>query len=546
MAINLQSSQLVAVFDGQNYEFWSAIMKTTLMNKDLWDVVKNGILEAEAEPATPGAEKEKDTTKWKALKIKDTAALQLIQHAVADIVFDKILSATSAHEACKLLEHSYQGNEKVKTVKLQSLRREFENLKMKEGEKVKAYSDRIQAIANQMRALGEGKSNFDLVVKMLASMPKSYASMSSLMEETKDLKAVTYAELIGSLEAHEKKFFPEEEEDSEGAFHARFKNLSTGNNGNSVQGQSSYRKRWWCDYCKRDNHSEERCFEKHSHLRICRACGNSGHFARDCKAKKSEQAHVTQEDDGEEDYHMFSARQKDQESNGETSWLIDSGCTNHMTANERLFINLDTSFNVPILVGNGAVLRTKGKGDIEVETKKGKRVIRNVLLLPNITKNLLSVPQMIEQGYEVTFMKRRCIIRDQAGREIADVEMIKNSFHLQLSSSNEAVMVAISEDSESGNQKCEKCKCIIPRDLLPYKKRLTTTRRFKSEADSHSPNQKKWIEVDSKKQRKNSPEEVKKIHQKAMERSIQESKQKEDKCQYTIVTDKREVVNQKN
>ncbi|KAF2548530.1 hypothetical protein F2Q70_00021074 [Brassica cretica] len=33
----------------------------------------------------------------------------------------------------------------------------------------------------------------------------------------------TYAELIGSLEAHEKKFFPEgeEEEDSEGAFHAR-------------------------------------------------------------------------------------------------------------------------------------------------------------------------------------------------------------------------------------------------------------------------------------------------------------------------------------
>lgn len=76
-----------------------------------------------------------------------------------------------------------------------------------------------------MRALGEGKSNFDLVVKMLASMPKSYAGLSSLMEETKDLKTVSYAELLGSLEAHEKKFFPEDEEDAEGAFHTRFRSL---------------------------------------------------------------------------------------------------------------------------------------------------------------------------------------------------------------------------------------------------------------------------------------------------------------------------------
>uniref|UniRef100_A0A1J3FD46 Retrovirus-related Pol polyprotein from transposon TNT 1-94 n=1 Tax=Noccaea caerulescens TaxID=107243 RepID=A0A1J3FD46_NOCCA len=64
---------------------------------------------------------------------------------------------------------------------------------------------RIQVVtANQMRALGEGSPNFDLVVKILASMPKSYSSLSSLMEETKDLRTVTFAEVVRSLETHEK------------------------------------------------------------------------------------------------------------------------------------------------------------------------------------------------------------------------------------------------------------------------------------------------------------------------------------------------------
>lgn len=103
MALNLQSSQLVAVFDGQNYEFWAARMKTTLLNRDLWEVVKDGVPEATTQ-STETPDKGKDAA-LKALKAKDTAALQIIQHAVADVVFDKILSATSAHQAWKLLEH---------------------------------------------------------------------------------------------------------------------------------------------------------------------------------------------------------------------------------------------------------------------------------------------------------------------------------------------------------------------------------------------------------------------------------------------------------
>lgn len=466
MASNLQFSQLVSVFDGHNYEFWAARMKTTLMNKELWEIVEEGLPEPPSRsPDMSGADYAKEVGDWRSRKAKDTSALQLIQLAVADVVFDKILSATSAKQAWELLEHSYQGNEKVKMVRLQALRRDFENLKMKEGEKVKPYSERIQAVANQMRALGEGRSNFDLVVKILASMPKSYAPLSSLMEETKDLKTVTFAELVGSLEAHEKKFFPEDEENGEGAFHARFRSLKIRDHGKTSSWKTSYKGKGkkWCGFCKKDNHNEDVCylksgrkkpdFNKNKGRSECYNCGKPVHFSKECRSKKPEQAQVSHEQEEAEENHLFTARQDDQESFEENLWLIDSGCTNHMTPNEKVFSRINTNIKVPIRVGNGAVLMTKGKGDVEVMTKKGKRIIRDVFLVPALAKNLLSVPQMIENGYQVTFKERCCIIHDGAGRKVAEVEMVNKSFPIKWSSSTETAMVAKNEVAELWHQR---------------------------------------------------------------------------------------------
>lgn len=82
-------------------------MKTTLMNRELWEIVEEGLPEPPSRsPEMSGADYAKDLGDWRSRKTKDTAALQLIQLAVADVVFDKILSATSAKQAWELLEHS--------------------------------------------------------------------------------------------------------------------------------------------------------------------------------------------------------------------------------------------------------------------------------------------------------------------------------------------------------------------------------------------------------------------------------------------------------
>ena len=53
-----------------------------------------------------------------------------------DSIFPKITRASSAKQAWDILELVYQGNDKVKNVKLQILRREFENLKKEEEENI--------------------------------------------------------------------------------------------------------------------------------------------------------------------------------------------------------------------------------------------------------------------------------------------------------------------------------------------------------------------------------------------------------------------------
>ncbi|RDX78931.1 hypothetical protein CR513_40707, partial [Mucuna pruriens] len=45
------------------------------------------------------------------------------------------------------------------------------------------------------------------------------------------------------------------------------------------------------------------------------------------------------------------------------------------------------------------MVKSTGKGTIMVETKKGMRFIKDVLFVPNLKENLLSIGQMTKKGY---------------------------------------------------------------------------------------------------------------------------------------------------
>ena len=91
--------------------------------------------------------------------MKDAKALFLIQQGIVESLFPRISGATTSKKAWETLKEEFEGSEKVKAVKLQTLRRQFQNLLMKESEKIKEYFSRVVEVVNQMRTYGEDISD---------------------------------------------------------------------------------------------------------------------------------------------------------------------------------------------------------------------------------------------------------------------------------------------------------------------------------------------------------------------------------------------------
>jgi hypothetical protein len=69
---------------------------------------------------------------------------------------------------------SYEGDEKVKDVKLQTHRLKFEQLNMTEDETISKYILRFEELLNVMKGLGENIEDIFLVHKILRSLPDRF------------------------------------------------------------------------------------------------------------------------------------------------------------------------------------------------------------------------------------------------------------------------------------------------------------------------------------------------------------------------------------
>ena len=92
----------------------------------------------ETEFKEPGAAAMNNAQKnaLKARRDQDIIATWLLQSCIEESIFLRISGATSAHQAWNLLASAYKGTDRVKIVRLQTLRLQFESLKMKESETV--------------------------------------------------------------------------------------------------------------------------------------------------------------------------------------------------------------------------------------------------------------------------------------------------------------------------------------------------------------------------------------------------------------------------
>eukprot|EP00253_Pinus_taeda_P013534 PITA_13534 len=127
------------------------------LGTEVWDIIDTGYTFPSTTPTDP-AEKKQFETKAKAINtllgcLSQSEFVKGMQYKTAKQIWDKIIL-------------SYEGDEQVKREKLQTLRIQYENLRMYNDESLANYFLRIDEIVNCMKNLGEEIKEAGVVEKL--------------------------------------------------------------------------------------------------------------------------------------------------------------------------------------------------------------------------------------------------------------------------------------------------------------------------------------------------------------------------------------------
>jgi hypothetical protein len=149
----------------------------------------------------------------------------------------------------------------------------------------------------------------------------------------------------------------------------------------------------------------------------CHHCGMKGHIKRYCRQLKREnkkKRKETQNDDGKNDDRVATTTSGDfftvydddviNFACHETSWVIDSGTSTHVTSRQDFFTSYTAGDFGTVKMGNDGLAKIVGIGDVCLEMSNGmKLVLRDVKHIPDIRLNLISVGKLDDDRYCSTF-----------------------------------------------------------------------------------------------------------------------------------------------
>ena len=113
------------------------------------------------------------------------------------------------------------------------------------------------------------------------------------------------------------------------------------------------------------------------------------------------------------------------------SWYIDSGATDHLCSSRKTFSTLRCLLTpIPVHMGNNTTTFATGKGTIILSNRSHVLRLTNVLYVPNICYNLLSVSKLDSSHYNILFSQEKAIVLDQKGGELAVACLVNGLYQI--------------------------------------------------------------------------------------------------------------------
>ena len=134
-------------------------------------------------------------------------------------------------------------------------------------------------------------------------------------------------------------------------------------------------------------------------------------------------------------------------------WIVDSGATSHMSCDRKLFKTLrETSDKLVVTIGDGRSLKATGIGNVGLWMNSGRGgrqvelTLHDVLLVPELARNLFSVSQAAKMGKTLDFTEQECLVKEvRSNRVVARGHRQGGLYYLCLHSAQPSAHLASAE-----------------------------------------------------------------------------------------------------
>lgn len=159
----------------------------------------------------------------------------------------------------------------------------------------------------------------------------------------------------------------------------------------------------------------------------CFECGEMGHYAKHCKKRNTKEKE--KRSTKKETPVLFSSLIAKSTCD---DWYIDSGASAHMTMNRTILENVKNVHTGNVTAANNSKMSIECSGDIKLQCNDNNEniFVKNVLYVPDLCTNLISVSQMIKNNNKVVFKENKCEITSKYGDVIATATMVDDMFKL--------------------------------------------------------------------------------------------------------------------
>ncbi|KAG6480986.1 hypothetical protein ZIOFF_057577 [Zingiber officinale] len=396
--------------NNKNYNTWATCMESYLQGQDLWEVVGGS-------EATQLAEDANDILrKW---KIKAGKAMFALKITIEEEMLEHIRDAKTPKEVWDIFATLFS---KKNDTRLQLLENEL--LSIAQCDKTIAqYFHKVKLICREISELDPSAPIGEARIKRIiihGLRPEYRGFIAAIQGWPTQPSLLEFENLLAGQEAVAKQMGGLSLKDEEEALYTNknkgnFKRHTGGSKKDDDKGKSYHGNGGSRPGGASKNYGDRKKFSGE-----CYNCGKVGHMAKDCWSKKrfvqSNTATSNSKENSEDDWDaeaLMATEEKDlaltttpEQIDYKNDWIVDSGCSNHMTGDKEKLQNLSQYKGARMVVtadNSRLPIAHVGKTVITPRYNSNQVPLQDVYHVPGMKKNLLSVAQLTSSGHYVLF-----------------------------------------------------------------------------------------------------------------------------------------------